>query len=150
VNGHSSNLKADPNISTLFSFLNNFLILFILDVDGDSKNTDSASLIPSYGVLRIEDENKAEYSQIRESGEIENHKPLKLKKKIEVEYEEETNTNIIIAFIVLGACLAFMGYFVYSWIKCYKNKPKIIEDHDLEKKDPPDLGYDMRKIQDDL
>eukprot|EP00830_Metopus_es_P011655 TRINITY_DN2368_c1_g1_i1.p1 TRINITY_DN2368_c1_g1~~TRINITY_DN2368_c1_g1_i1.p1 ORF type:complete len:319 (-),score=54.48 TRINITY_DN2368_c1_g1_i1:39-995(-) len=33
----------------------------------------------------------------------------------------------IIAIIVLGCSLAFLGYFIYSWVSCYLKKPRVIE-----------------------
>ena len=55
----------------------------------------------------------------------------------------------MIAVVVLLCSLAFLCYFIYSWVSCYMKKPRVREDYAAnEGVENPAAGegYDMRQL----
>ena len=65
---------------------------------------------------------------------------------------EEHSSEQVVALIIVCCSLAFLCYFIYSWVSCYMKKPRIKDEHEnvavKEQKDSDGMGegYDMRPI----
>jgi len=53
---------------------------------------------------------------------------------------EGTKTDKMIGIVVLICSIAFLGYFIYSWVSCYIKKPRVLEEGQKD-------GYSMAEIQ---
>ncbi len=87
------------------------------------------SLQASYGLLAVYNETWMSYQQVATEGKLLDFVMLEAR-------DPPLSRDKLIAIIIIICSLAFLCYFVYSWVSCYLKKPKIREDTGHEGSQP--------------
>ena len=107
---------------------------------------------PSYGVLSIANTSTLVYRQFAQNG-------AKIDELFIPILSASHSREKMVAIIIIICSLAFLCYFIYSWVSCYLKKPNIkeyshhepreltpIEGKHANDKDEAEEGYDMRPV----
>ena len=98
----------------------------------------------TFGVLSISNQKDYQYKQFTYDGnELDTFSGT-----IPVLTKKRNSRERTTAFIVLICCIAFLGYFIYSWISCYMKKPKIQDKEEHNVNEDEGVGYNMESIAD--
>ena len=111
-------------------------------------------LDPWFGVLTVFNESCYEYKQVTYKGEVMDIFTVNTASSTESNKTNPTgktsSNEKTIAIVVMICSLAFLCYFIYSWVSCYMKKPKVRESevpqHELENGDGVGEGYDMQPV----